>query len=617
MGKLLFVELDTGKIEIRPLDEKLARDFLGGYGIGARILYDEMPANTAPFAPESMLGFVSGALNGTGALMAGRYAVVSKSPATGGFNDANSGGSFGPMLRKSGFDGVFVKGIAPSPVYILIDDGNVEICDASDLWGMTTVAAEEAIKEKLGNKKFNAALVAPGGERMQWCAGIMNESHRIAGRGGSGAVMGSKNLKALVVCGTQSVAVANKEEMVSINKAIMEWEKNGPVKPFVEAFSNYGTTCLYENGVLLGDALVKNGLGAGTVDMTPETIAPLTGNEMDKRFRRKKFTCSACPIGCGSIYQVKDGDVNIEETGRPEYETLGSFGSQMLNSDAVLVNKCNYLCNEYGLDTISIGATIAWAMDCYTSGILSKDELDGIDLTWGNAEAIAAMTEKVCKGEGVGKILGNGSVYAANHFGRGHECLVVAGNIEIPQHDSRYGPSLARTYKYDPTPGRHVKGGMGATVGNQPPEVKFNYDGLAEPDFMGTVHEEILNAGGYCEFSNFGLAPNSHIGLINAATGFNYTEEDRINLGRRIFTIRQAFNLREGLRRKDATISDRIIGIPPLKEGPLAGVTVDVERMADNFFNRMGYEQDGVPKKETLEMIGGLENVIRDLYPEK
>jgi len=616
VGKLLFVDLSTGKTEVRPLEEKLARDFLGGYGLGAKILYDEMPAHTDPFAPESVIGFISGALNGTPAIMAGRYAVVSKSPITGGFNDANSGGSFGPMLRRSGFDAVFVRGVAPKPVYIMIDDGNVEICDASDLWGKTITETEKALKEKLGDKKFNAAIVGPAGENKLYLSAIMNDSHRAAGRGGSGAVMGSKNLKALVVSGNHTVTIADREEMVKINKNIMEWQKNGPAAPFIKGFSEIGTTIFYDNGVLVGDAFVKNGLGAGTVDLKPEDITPITGPEMDKRWKRKKFACAACPVGCGAHYKIDE--LGIEETGRPEYETQGSFCSQMLMSDPLVLNKCNTLCNEYGLDTISVGSTIAWAMECYEEGVLSKEELDGVELTWGNGEAILAIMEKIVKCEGVGKILGNGSMYAADYFGKGHERSLQAGRIELPQHDARYGPGLARTYKYDPTPGRHVKGGLGGTCGNQPPEVKFNYDALAEPDFQGVIHEEILNAGGFCEFTNFALAPDSHLALINAATGFNYTPEERAKLGQRIFAMRHAFNLREGFRRKDATISDRAIGKPPLKEGPLAGVTVDVERMADNFFRKMGYDvETAVPKKETLEYIGSLENVIADLYPEK
>lgn len=614
-GKLLFVDLSTKKIEKRKLDEKTARQYIGGSALGAKVLYDEMPANTDAFAPESMVGFVCGSCNATGAFMSARYTVVSKSPVTGGWNDANSGGTFGPMLKRAGFDGVFVKGIAPKPVYIYIEDGNVEIRDASELWGKTILETEKALDEQL-KVKTSSAIIGPAGERMHKNSAVMNDSHRAAGRGGTGAVMGSKRLKAIVVKGSQAITVADKNKILEINKSVLDWQKNGPVKPVVDAFYNWGTGASYESSVLSGDASIKNWLGSGVIDMTEDQIKAVSAIEMDKKFRKKKYACFACPVGCGAIYAVKEGNVEIEETGRPEYETAGMFGSQLLNGDSLSVNQCNFLCNEYGLDTITTGGTVAWAMECYTKGILSKEDLDGIDLTWGNAEAIVAITEKICKGEGVGLILAEGSVAAAKHFGRGEEALVVAGGIEIPQHDSRYGPPLARTYKYDPTPGRHVKGGVGPLYGNNPPEVKFNYDGFAEEDIKGTSAAEIRSAAGFCEFIGFGHSPGASIGYMNAATGFDYSDDDLFIAGKRSFIIRHAFNLREGFTRKDATISDRIIGVPPLEEGPLAEVTVDVEHMGDNFFKRMGFDvETGIPFKKTLEEIGGLENVIRDLYP--
>ena len=611
MGKILFMDLETGKTEARALDEALARDFLGGPALGAKILYDEMPPHTDPFAPESVLGFVSGALNDTGAFMAGRCTVVSKSPVTNGWNDANVGGMFGPMLKKTGFDAVFFKGISPKPVYVFLDDEKVEIRDATGLWGKTVAAAENAIKEELGDRKVCVAQVGPAGERKSWMAAIMHDGHRAAGRGGPGAVMGSKNLKAFVVRGSKKATVSDKEALAAINKEILEWQKEGPVNQFVGGFKELGTSLFYNGSILSGDASVKNWAGSAT-DLTEKEIESPMSQE---RFKTKKYACSACPIACGALYNIDEGNVDIPAAGRPEYETMGAFGSQMMHDDSLTINVCNHLCNEYGLDTISTGATVAWAMECYNEGVLSKDELDGVELDWGNSGAIEKMTEKICKGEGVGTILQHGSRFAANHFGKGHSALVEAGGIELPQHDARFSPGLARTYQYDPTPGRHTKGGLSPQYGNQPPEIKYNYDNTAPGDVDGVIGQEILNAGGYCQFSDFGLSPNAHIRLINAATGFNYSDEERRRLGLRGFIIRHAFNLREGLRRKDWTISDRAIGVPPLEEGPLAGVTVDAKKMADNFFEHIGFDQDSVPLRETLEEVGGLEDVIRDIYP--
>jgi len=610
-GKLLFIDLGSQKIEERPLDEAVARDFLGGTGLGAKILYEEMPANTDVYAPESMIGFVTGPANETGTHLGGRYIFVSKSPVTNGWNDANSGGFFGPMLKKAGYDAVFMKGISPKPVYVFIDEGKVSFRDASALWGKTVTEVEKAIFAELGDEKVCVAQVGPAGERKSMMAAVMNDGHRAAARGGPGAVMGSKNLKALVVRGSKKFPIADKEAQTAIHKQIAEWQKNGPLNGFIGGIKELGTSVMYEGGVLSGDTGVRNWLGSVAEVPEDKVKEPLS----QERFKKKKYVCSACPLGCGAILDVVEGNVDLKHAARPEYETMGMFGSQMLNSDPLVINQCNTLCNEYGLDTISVGATVAWAMECYNDGTFSKAELDGIELTWGNKEAIVKMTEKICKGEGVGAVLQHGSRYAANHFKKGQHALSDASGIEIPQHDPRWAPGLARMYQYDPTPGRHVKGGMAPPSGNAPPEVKYKYDDKAAIEVDCVIASEIQCCAGMCVFTEFSYSPGAHIGLVNAVTGFNYSEEERRKLGLRIFTMRHAFNLREGFRRKDWTIQDRLIGIPPLKEGPLAGITVDAKMLGDKFYEQIGFDQDGVPLKKTLEDIGGLDKVIKDLYP--
>ena len=614
-GKLLFVDLTNESYEYRDLDEQLARDFLGGYGIGAKILYEEMPAHTEPFAPESMLGFITGALNGTSALLAGRYMVVSKSPVYKGWNDANSGGSFGPFMRMAGVDGIFFKGIASHPVYLFIDDGNVEIRDASHLWGMRITEVTDALIDEIGDKRIGIASIGPGGERMAWTAAIMNDKHRACGRGGTGAVMGSKKLKAVVVRGTHKLEKADAEALKALNKATRENQKTGPEAPIAEFFSHFGTNGTYPDSVLTGDASVKNWKGAGVVDLEQDQIAPCASGETDKGRRIKNFACNACPIGCGAIYSLDYGDYHAEETGRPEYETTGMFGSMMLNGNPDVINTCNHIINEYALDTISVGATIAWAMEMYEDGHLSKDDLNGIELTWGNGDAIIAMTEAVCKGEGIGAILQNGSRFASKHFQVGDYALATASGIELAQHDPRNGPGLSRTYMIDPTPGRHVKGGLGALCGFAPPEVKYVYDDKGEEDANNTCEKEADNAAGFCEFSHMAVPPGMWRELTNAVTGFDYTPEEWKNLGLRIFIQRAAFNIREGFLRDHWYLDDRMLGKPPLEEGPLTGITIDAETMVDEFLKYMGFDvATGVPLRETMERIGGLEHVIADIY---
>ncbi len=612
-GRLLFLDLTTGETEVRDLDETTAKNFIGGPSLGAKILYDEMPARADAFSRESMIGFVSGPTNATGALLGGRYTVVCKSPVTGGWNDANSGGNFGPQMRKAGFDGIFVKGISEKPVYIFVDSGRAELCDASRLWGKTVSETERLIREELDDARLGMALIGPAGENLSNLAAVMNDTHRAAARGGPGAVMGSKKLKALVVRGDYKIEPKDKEALLALNRQAAEWEK-GPMAMFVNMFSGLGTGGFYESSVLTADASIKNWAGAPS-ELTEEQIRFLTSAEMDRLYKKRKFACNACPLGCGAIYEVKGGRWPIEESSRPEYETLGSFGSMLLNGDAESVNRCNYLCNEYGLDTISTGATVAWAMENYNNGVLSKEELGGLDLSWGKPEAIVRLTELICKNEGVGKVLSKGSQGAAEALNKGREALVTAGGIEIPQHDPRYGPGLARTYQYDPTPGRHVKGGLGIQHGSQPPEIKYNYTGTGERDVAGVVNQELINAAGYCSFAEFGLPPQSMLKYLNAITGFDYGEEDFRNAGLRSFAMRYAFNIREGFRRKDYKISGRIVGKPPLREGPLAAVTVDNEKLADNFFAALGWDiAEGVPSRDWLERLGGLDNVVRDLY---
>ena len=615
-GKLLFVDLTDRSFHIEALSEDDARNFIGGAALGAKILFDRMPAHTPAFAPESMLGFVTSPANGNAAFLGGRYTVVSKSPVTGGWNDASSGGNFGAQLKRSGFDGVFVTGISETPVYILIDNGNVEIRSAEAVWGKTITPTEKILRAEVGDPKAGVAAIGPAGEGLSYMASIMNDTHRAAGRGGTGAVMGSKRLKALVVRGSVKTEVADREKLVAVNKETNEWER-GPVAPVYDLFTHFGTGGSYDSCVVGGDAGVRNWHGSGE-ELTEEQLSALTSQSMNKRFHKKKYACNACPVGCGAIYSVESEKYDLSETGRPEYETSGMFGSLMLCADPVILNECNYLCNEYGLDTISAGGTIAWLADAYTNGLFTLEELDGVDLRFGDPVAMRTMLEKICLGDGIGAVLRKGSRAAARHFDRGYEYLAEAGGIEVPHHDPRFSPGLTRTYKYDPTPGRHVKGGLSIHYGNEPPEVKYNYANTGERDVRGVVDQEIIYAAGFCCMTDFGHPARQYVKYLDAICGYQYTEEEIERLGERLFAMRHAFNLRVGFRRADATLSPRLEGRPPLETGPNAGVTVDTELMADNFYRVLGWDvETSMIPKEKLEEYGGMESVIAALYPER
>jgi aldehyde:ferredoxin oxidoreductase len=614
IGKVLIVDLREKSYEIRDLNPDWAKDYLGGASLGARYLYDLMPAKTPVFAPESVLGFVSGITNGSRSFMGARYTVVSKSPVTGGWNDANSGGSFGPSIKKSGFDAVFVRGISERPVYIFINDRRVEFRDASALWGMKTSETENAIREELGYKDLGIALIGPAGEHLSHMAAVMNDTHRAAARGGSGAVMGSKKLKAVVCRGSFKAEVYDEDAVSAISRECVEDCKN-PDNFMAAKFSKAGTGADYNSNVVMADTGIKNWAGTPE-DMTEEQLAPLSTWSMDPVYKTRQTGCLNCNIRCSAIYKISNEKLNLEETARPEYETLGAFGSMLLNSDPVCANVLNWLSNEYGYDTISFGGTIAWLMECYNKGVFSLEELDGIDLKWGDTDAIVAVAHKICDYEGIGKALNLASQGAAKALGKGDEYLMTASGIELPMHDPRLNPGLARTYQYDPTPGRHVKAGLDIPYGFQPPEVKYNYEDTGDKDVGGIQGFEVCNSAGFCTFSMFLRNPGFNFRYIEAITGRSYNQEERDNAGFRAFTIRHAFNLREGFRRKDFVISDRLVGRPPLKGGPLEDVTVDSVKMGDNFYRSLGWNvEDAVPTKEFLHKVGGLDCVVSTLYP--
>jgi aldehyde:ferredoxin oxidoreductase len=385
--------------------------------------------------------------------------------------------------------------------------------------------------------------------------------------------------------------------------------------PGAAGFGAHGTGVGTGASALSGDSPVKNWGGVGIVDFGVESAEKVASPVGDAKYKTKKYACSTCPLGCGAEYEVNDGRWPVGPTERPEYETAAAFGSTLLCDEMDAIIKCNELCNRTGMDTISAGMTVAWAMECYNNGLLSKDELDGIDLTWGNGEAIVALTQKMADGEGVGAILLNGSAYAAKHFGKGEEYLQTASGIELPMHDPRFAPGFARTYQYDPTPGRHVKGGLGLPqMNNAPIGYKYDYSDTGFLDVRMTSSTEITNCGGFCLFMGVGGDISLQNEYLEAIFGKPFSPEIADETGLRILNLRQAFNIREGILRKDLSVPARAVGKPPLTAGPLEGVTIDNERLGDNFFEHLGWDKEtGKPGKEVLEKLG-LDFVVKDLY---
>ncbi|MDO8687398.1 MAG: aldehyde ferredoxin oxidoreductase family protein [Dehalococcoidales bacterium] len=598
MGKILFVNLSTGQIKEETPDEKLYRDFIGGYGIGARILFSRQKAGVDPLGPENILGLVTGPLTGTPAAMGNRYVAVAKSPLTGGWGDANSGGDFGPYLKFSGYDAVFFNGIADKPVYLFIDNGKAELRDAAHLWGKDAYETEDMLKAEHGRQTY-VSCIGQSGEKLSLISCIITKRGAAAGRSGLGAVMGSKKLKAVAVKGNRPVPIADKAKAALLKRGYVKdlrATKWGPMS-FYDGFHTYGTTVLTANSAHSGDTPVKNWGGVGVVDF-PDPSG-LSG-DVSIANKDKPENCWQCPLVCQALLKEGTGKYKYPAgTRRPEYETQASFGTLCLNSNGESIAMANHICNAYGLDTISAGCTIAFAIECYENGLISKEDTGGIKLTWGNHQAIVAMTEKMAKREGFGDILADGVKVAAERIGKGAEEFAVhIGGQELGMHDpklvqGRGQPSAAR-YQMDATPGRHTQG--------------FGPSG-----FRGHV----INAAGLCMFGYLGgEAFNQYIaGFMSSVTGWERSMEELLKCGERIANIRHAFNLREGINPMQLPVNPRIIGLPPQTEGPLKGVTSDIETQVRDNLKALDWDLVTAKpsKKKLLEL--GLDDVVKVLYP--
>jgi len=366
-----------------------------------------------------------------------------------------------------------------------------------------------------------------------------------------------------------------------------------------------------------GDAGVRNWSSTGPEEYTVEEAEIFDGEYLNSQYLVKRYACAQCPLGCGSLFRSSSKKWPLAHTSRPEYQTESQFGSLLLNKEPESMLKCNDLVNQAGFDSIAAGGTIAWIMECYNEGVFSKEELDGIDLQWGDSDAIVAMTEKMCSFEGCGKVFAKGSQAAADELEKGHEYLVVCSGIESPAHDAKMAPAMGRTYIYDPATGRHTQGGIGSAALADPPEVRYDYKAFGVRDMYGTALRGLIQNIGACIFCEFGYA-NSHellLEMVNAVTGFNYSVREFYDVGIRSFTIRHAFSLRDGRTRKDYTASARVVGDPPYEKGPLAGISMDIEAMADALYTALGWSLEGKPYALTLDMLGGLELIKEDVCP--
>ncbi len=599
VGKLLFVDLSNGTMKEEALDEALCRDFLGGYGIGAKVLYDRMKPGVDPLGPENILGFMTGPLTGTPALIGSRYVVVAKSPLTGGWGDANSGGVFGPALKAAGYDGVFFTGQSKQPVYLFINEGRAELRDAGALWGKDVVETDDLLTAELG-KDAEFAYIGPAGESVSLLACILNDKGRAAGRSGLGAVMGSKKLKALAVKGKLPIPLADEKQARALRKHYAGTLKENA---FAQILSKHGTAGITEGSAMSGDSPVKNWAGAGVTDFP---TASKISDDAVIAYEEKKFACWHCPIACGGHVTIKEGPFAVKDAHKPEYETLSMFGSLMLNDNIESITKISDICNRAGFDTISAGSAVSFAIECYENGILTKEDTGGLELTWGNAEAIMALTEQIGRREGLGELLADGVQRAAQRIGKGSEQYAVhIGGQEVPAHDPKLGPGLGMAYLLDATPARHTQA-WGPADGLDIKEHDYlDYTGRGEDQSKAVNITHVINAAGLCLFGHMCLDGRSIPEFLTAITGRSYTMADCLELGERIGTIRHLFNLREGLNPLDRFTNSRVTGETPLKVGPLKGVKLDMDRMVGDYLKVMDWDsKTTMPSPEKLAALG-------------
>jgi aldehyde:ferredoxin oxidoreductase len=609
LGKILWIDLSQNTIKEEALDEKLCRDYIGGFGIGAKIIFDHQKAKIDPLGPDNIFGFMTGPFTGTQALGGSRYSVVGKSPLTGTWGDANSGGYFGPALKFAGFDGLFFKGIAAKPVYLFIDNGKAEIRDAAHLWGKDCCETEDIIRKELGND-VECACIGPSGENLSLIAGVINNKGRAAARSGLGAVMGSKKLKAVAAKGKIKVPVFDEAGVAEFRKKYTP-ELGGPL-PLFRAF---GTPGIFAQSVQFSEAPIKNWGGIPDVDFP--NFNNIAGDAVVAR-QEKRYACYRCVVGCGGHMKEGRGEYKYSAgVHKPEYETLGLFGSSLLNDNIESIIMANDLCNRYGLDTISAGATIAFAMECYENGIITKEDTDGVEMTWGNHRAIIAMLTKIGKREGFGNILADGVKIASEKIGRNSEkyAMHIQGQ-EYPAHEPKNGYTFAIAYRMDATPGRHTRDAGMPPPGLAMPEFdRKSFFGRARAQKIAMAYYNVADSLGLCHFV-LGTYPDASVMLdfFNVITGWNYSMDDLIKAGERIVNIRHCFNIREGFNPLKYKNPDRMVGKPPFKEGPLSGLTIDEETIDREFCEAMEWDTKTTkPSKNRLHVLG-MEDVAKALY---
>ncbi len=613
-GIMLRINLSSRRVTKEDIPQSYLQEYIGGQGLATRYLYDEIPVNADVFSGDNKLFFSVGPLNGGFFPTSGRFNVSCRSPLTGIWLDSTSSGKFGYELKKAGYDAVMIEGKSEYPVYILINNEQVEICDASRLWGKQVSESLALLQQECAPKtggKGSAVLIGPSGEMKLPMASLITDRARAAGRGGAGAVMGSKGLKAVWVRGDRNFEAADAEQWKNGIRTLTEKISQSPISNSLKAF---GTGAAMARASQTGDTPVKN-WRLGTWDGFMKISGPTMAQTI---LVQHPNPCHACPIHCARHVEIKEGHFKMKDVG-PEYETLGSFGSMCLNDNLESIAHLNILCREYGIDTISVGASVAFAMEAYEKGIISRKDTDGIDLAWGDARAIIAMTEKILKNEGFGAVLAQGVRKAAALIGKGAEEFAVhVKGLELPMHDPRAFFEFGATYATSSRGGCHTHGYAGAF--HQKPIPEAGYTQILDPhatEGKGLVAKSvqdfscIIQSAVICMFTVYSLSVTDIAAAISASTGFDCDAPGLLKAGERIFNLQRAFNNRLGITRKDDTLPKRIL--TSTEGGPTAGFIPNLDQQLVEYYKARGWEPDGRPSQAKLRELN-LDFAIGDLY---
>jgi aldehyde:ferredoxin oxidoreductase len=595
-GRILNVDLTQGKVKQIPLDRDLASKYIGGKGFAARYLYDHLSQGCDPFAPENILIFAAGPLTGTLVPGSGRCIASTKSPATGLWLDANCGGSFGPEMKMAGLDALIIKGKASSPVMLVINDEEVYLRDAIDLWRKDTFSTHRWIKDKFG-EEFRVACIGEAGEKRVRFASIISEM-RAFGRGGAGAVMGSKNLKAIAIRGHHPITIARPEDFMracreAFNEMAIHPDSGG-------GRQKYGTNTILSCMNVAGVHPVRNfqkGVFQGRSIVNEEEI---------QAFYVRNKACYGCPISCSKISEVKEGKYKGVFVEGPEYEDVWSFGAQCENISIPSIVQAEYLCDLYGLDAISTGNVIGFLMECMEKEVLEESDI-GYSLKFGDDEGIIRAIHHIGRREGPGLLWGEGVKRMAKEIGKGADSFAIhVKGLEMPAYDPRGSTGIALAYATSDRGACHLRSWpigaelLSAEERIDPFSIEFKAEFVKSQQDLFTV----INSSVTCLFTIFSLSLRHILQFLDSATGIESfaSPEEVLRNGERINNLVRLFNLKEGLTKGDDTLPKRFLN-EPLKDGPTRGRVVDLETMLKEYYFVRGWDEEGVPKPETLKKL--------------